>query len=81
MEAELLHADKHDKDKNRFLQFLENAWKIVGVLVIIKYDWNLFSLSEVGYILTNQVHPWTWFVPINFYHFPDGNITDGKLYT
>ena len=36
MGAELLHADKHDEDNNRFSKFLENAWKIVGDLVIVK---------------------------------------------
>jgi hypothetical protein len=56
MGTELLHADKHDEDNNSFSQFLESTWKNVGDLVIIKYDRHLFSLSEVGYILTNQVH-------------------------
>jgi len=81
MGAEVLHADKHDKDNNLFSQFREKAWKIVGDLVIIKYDWHLFSSSEVCYILTKQVHSWTRFVPINFCHCFDGDITNGKLYT
>jgi hypothetical protein len=80
MGAEVLHVDRHDEDNNSFSQFREKAWKIVGDLVIIKYAWHLFGSSEFVYILEKQVHSWTRFVPKNFYHFYDGDVTDGKLY-